>query len=358
MLENNNIVVLGRRRAGKTSIIRTLVDHLDPKDAVGLDPTERTSAHHIDSFLPLTFWDTPAHARSERSAPANAHMADQTDLPWSEVCALICVIDAQDDVFPSDSACIIVDAYEHNPNISFHIFAHKIDGHSDDYSSEITQGIKEGIDAEIEYFLETPSNFKRHYHLTSIYDSSIFVAFSRVLRELLKVNTFTEQLDDLCDKLNSTCSMERTYIFDIPNRIYLAADNSPSDGSSFATMSAYLTFLLQFSGIYSHLNDSLDPSTASGQANGGRDTHQMPTAGRYAYSTARLTKDISLAFWQLNNSLALVTMLRTDTMAKQAGLLEYNIAFFRRGVVDLYDLAQLQGPVLSTVQSAEVSVPH
>ncbi|KAE8225749.1 hypothetical protein CF319_g1534 [Tilletia indica] len=355
MLQNNNIVVLGRRRAGKTSIIRTLADHLDPKDAVGLDPTEQTSVTHVDSILPLTFWDTPPQARSERLPPEIAHIADQTDLEWSEVCALIWVMDAQNESsgIEADAACIAADAFTHNPKISIHIFLHKIDGHSDDYTIDIKQTIEDGIDSELR-FLGAPFDFKRHFHLTSIYDSSIFVAFSRVIRELLHVNTFADQLDGLCDKLNSTCSMERTYIFDVPNRIYVAADNSPSDGSSFATMSAYLTFLLQFSGIYSRLSEMVGPSgavaSANGQSNGGKVTRRMPTAGRYAYSTARLTKDISLAFWQLNDSLALVTMIRTDILAKQAGLLEYNVAFFRRGVVNLYELAQLQAPVLAASQ--------
>ncbi|KAL9935475.1 hypothetical protein V8E36_005823 [Tilletia maclaganii] len=353
---NNNIVVLGRVRAGKTSIIRTLVNHLDPKDAVGLDPTDSSSSYHLDSFIPLVLWDTPGQTKPDRAPKHLAHVADPTQLAWEDVCALIYVIDAQDHVYHTDLSFTIADAYEHNPNISFHIFVHKIDGHSDDYSSEVLQGVEEGVDDQLRYELDTYPDVKRHYHMTSIYDSSIFVAFSRVLRQLLTANTFAEQLDVLCDKFNTTCSMERTYIFDIPNRIYLATDNSPSDSSAFTTMSAYLKFLLQFAGIYSRLQESVTtdgaPDIGTAHSAGARRLSHAASAapGRYASSTARLTKDISLAFWQLNNSLALVTMLRTNTYATQAGLLEYNIAFFRRGVNNLYELAQQQGPVLSVVE--------
>ncbi|KAK0555576.1 GTP-binding protein gtr2 [Tilletia horrida] len=360
--QQNNVVVLGRTRAGKTSIIRTLVDHLDPNDAIGEDPTTETSAHAVESFIPLTFWDTPGMNKSNRSSPDNV-LADQTSLPWSDVCALVYVIDAQDMVFHTDLSYTIADAYEKNPRISIHIFVHKIDGHSDEYSLDVAQSLEESVEGELRYEMEVTGDLDIHYHLTSIYDSSIFVAFSRVIRELMKTNTFTHQLDDLCDRLNSTCSMERTYIFDVPNRLYLAADNSPSDGNAFSTMSAYLKFLLQFSGIYSHLQE---PGPGAGEApseeNGNllgvpqkeRPPARLPiSTGRYASSTARLTKDISLAFWQLNNSLALVSMLRTDTYAKQAGLLEYNIAFFRRGVTNLYELAQLQGPVLNVSRTSD-----
>ncbi|KAK0537617.1 GTP-binding protein gtr2 [Tilletia horrida] len=367
-LEKNNVVVLGRRRAGKTSIVRTLVDHLDPKNAVGMDPTPLVSTHEVASFIPLTLWDTPGATREDRAPLEHAPFVDRTDLPWTDVCALIYVVDSQDDVFHQDIVYYLLDAFEHNPKISFHIFIHKIDGHSDEYSHEILQTVSERVDADLEYELgeALPKLIKRKYHMTSIYDTSLFVAFSRVIRELLQANTFAQQLDALCDRLNSTCSMERTYIFDIPNRLYLATDNSPSDGNSFSTMSAYLKFLIQLSEIYSKLRDTVDAgeeedddddeSNQAAIANGTKQS--QPTAGRYASSTARLTKDISLAFWQLNNSLALVTMLRTDTFSKQAGLIEYNISFFRRGVVKLYELAQLQGPVLTAEPATAAEEPN
>ena len=61
---------------------------------------------------------------------------------------------------------------------------------------------------------------------------------------------------------------------------------------------------------------------------------------RWASSVTRLQPDRSLCFWQINHRLALIAIIHSDVHAKQTGLIDYNITFFRRAVQGLYSLAQ------------------
>lgn len=64
------------------------------------------------------------------------------------------------------------------------------------------------------------------FHLTSIYDHSIFEAFSKVVQKLIvELPTLENLLNILC----SYSGIEKVYLFDISTKIYIATDSSPVD---------------------------------------------------------------------------------------------------------------------------------
>jgi len=107
-----------------------------------------------------------------------------------------------------------------NPLIHFEIFIHKVDGLSDDYKIETQRDIHQRLHDE---FLDSGlDSIHLSFYLTSIYDYSIFEAFSKVIQKLMP------QLPTLESLLNILCSnsgMEKAFLYDIASKIYIATDS-------------------------------------------------------------------------------------------------------------------------------------
>jgi Ras-related GTP-binding protein C/D len=74
-------------------------------------------------------------------------------------------------------------AYQVNQNIKFEVFIHKVDGLSDDRKLEAQRDIHgRATDDLADAGLE---GIHLSFYLTSIYDHSIFEAFSRVVQKLI-----------------------------------------------------------------------------------------------------------------------------------------------------------------------------
>jgi Ras-related GTP-binding protein C/D len=143
-LPPQNILLLGLRRSGKSSLLSVVYKALPPHETLFLDSTLRS--HHLDvcAWEPVRFWDGPGLSASATEGGAGAAAAVQEKgkatgtaggLEWTQVGAVIFVIDAQDDYFDALARLhsVLLDAYAHNPEILFHVFVHKVDGLSDDY---------------------------------------------------------------------------------------------------------------------------------------------------------------------------------------------------------------------------------
>ena len=125
--------------------------------------------------------------------------------------ALVFVIDVQEDCLDALNRIVLTVsyAYKMNPKIHFEVFIHKVDGLSDDYkigklfnsltSSDTQRDILQRLTDEF-----TDAGLEAVYlsfYLTSIYDHSIFEAFSKVTQKLIS------QLPTLESLLNILCSV-------------------------------------------------------------------------------------------------------------------------------------------------------
>lgn len=111
--------------------------------------------------------------------------------------AVVFIIDAQDEYSESISTFlnVVQRVYKLNQNIIFEVFIHKVDCVSDDNKLEIQRDIytrikDDLIDIDLEFV-------KISYHLTSIYDHSIFEAFSKVVQKLIPQLPVLENLLDI-----------------------------------------------------------------------------------------------------------------------------------------------------------------
>lgn len=170
-----NILILGLRRSGKSSIVEVVYKSLPPDDSLFLESTLKCTPFVVNTIQPVRIWDGTgnaessaltaqqsqgAHGRSSKSAGNGQSDGSTTgnvkgkhawgtggQLFWVDTAAVIFVIDSQDDFYDAIDRLndVIIDAYSHNPLIQFHIFVHKVDGHSTDYRYDTLQNIQSRV---------------------------------------------------------------------------------------------------------------------------------------------------------------------------------------------------------------------
>lgn len=69
------------------------------------------------------------------------------------------------------------------------------------------------------------------FYLTSIYDHTVFEAFSRVVQKLMPEQQYST-LENLLNDLISNSNMEKSFLFDVVSKIYIATDSNPVDSHS------------------------------------------------------------------------------------------------------------------------------
>lgn len=68
----------------------------------------------------------------------------------------------------------------------------------------------------------------------------------------------------------------------------------------------------------------------------------QPARGKYTYSTMWMVGEMGLAFYQIDNHFALVAIIRKDSQEQSAGLIQYNMSWFRRTISELITVIQTQ----------------
>jgi Ras-related GTP-binding protein C/D len=233
-------------------------------------------------------WDLPGHLNY-------LDPAFDTSAIFSEIGALIWVIDAQDDYFEAVARlnATILNLQTTYPNISVNVFVHKVDGLSDDYRVDTYQDIIHRVHDELmDAGYDNPSV---KFHQTSIYDHSIFEAFSSIIQKLIpEIGTLESLLSSLC----RTCKMEKAYLFDVLSKIYIASDDTPSRIGDYEVCSDYIDVVVDVSEIYgwdrTEANDNdpryegvRDDGVDAGGENGNQDAESLiimeKKLGNYLY---------------------------------------------------------------------------
>jgi Ras-related GTP-binding protein C/D len=185
-------------------------------------------------------WDLPGHLDYFDSA-------FDTDNIFEEIGALIWVIDAQDEYLDAIQRLnmTILNLQSSYPDINIEVFVHKVDGLSDDFRGDTFRDIIQRVQDELSDngYEQAPISF----YQTSIYDHSIFEAFSKVIQKLIpQLPTLEALLNNLC----GACNIEKAYLFDIMSKIYIATDTSPTDITTYEVCSDYIDVVIDVSEIY------------------------------------------------------------------------------------------------------------
>lgn len=358
------VLVLGLRRAGKSSLCKVVYENFQPNDTLFLPPTARVQKYNIATFQHWQLWDIPGTVLLKGGDIRDSDLLSGIDVAWSDVQAIIFVIDAQDDYYDALDKlnAVILGAYKRNHHIHMHVFINKVDGLSEDYKFDTQRDVEQRVaEALIDLSNDVqgpdgePVQLDRkvsvRFYLTSVFDSSVFVAFSRIQQCLLhgrdsdielltSANTsepsahssapptprrfvsLHEALENACILLCSSCHMEKAYVFDVPSRTFVAADTSPFDAPLFEVMFEYIKFLRSFSKLYANAPAAVARNKPI-RTNRTRD---------WSASVMRLSGDTCVAFWQLDryaypasssyfSHLSLLAVVRSSIQMANSGIL-------------------------------------
>jgi Ras-related GTP-binding protein C/D len=190
----------------------------------------------------FTIWDFPGDYYGE----------DQPQV-FAGSTSLIFVVDAQDEPYDhvlQSFTNVVTRALEVNPNIAVEVFINKVDGElflSDESKYDCRRDVMTQVTDELADAGVSPDSIHIRYHLTSIYDHSIYEALSRVVQRLIPQ---LPTLENLLNVLVSTCSMEKAYLFDVVSKLYISTDSGPVDMQSVELCSDMIDVVLDVSGIY------------------------------------------------------------------------------------------------------------
>ena len=199
----------------------------------------------------------------------NSQENDADTQVFGRATALIFVLDAQDE--PYDHVLqhfteTVKRAARANPHIAIEVFINKVDGElflSDEAKYDCRRDVMQQVSDELADAGVMPESVQISYHLTSIYDHSVFEAFSRVVQKLIPQ---LPTLENLLNVLVSTCAMEKAYLFDVASKLYISTDSSPVDMQSVELCSDMIDVVLDVSGIYGGGDQDGGKKTIEGDA--------------------------------------------------------------------------------------------
>lgn len=181
------------------------------------------------------------------------------DSIFTGVGGIIWVIDAQDNYMEPIGRVtdIILQLTELYPTIKYAVFVHKTDSLTEDYREDTIRDIMQRTSDELfDNGLENPPV---SYHATSIYDHSIFEAFSKVIQSLVpQLPTY----EALLNTLAATCRFQKVFLIDVMSKVYIAADTSPSTMATYELASDYVNAIMDLSDMYGYDRKQSQPPDA------------------------------------------------------------------------------------------------
>jgi Ras-related GTP-binding protein C/D len=296
---------------------------------------ERTLVDHTP-LCRFTMWDFPGDYYGEEGGAGSASSV------FSGPASLVFVVDAQDEPYDhvlQSFTSAVTRALEVNPGIAVEVFINKVDGElflSDESKYDCRRDVMTQVGDELADAGLSPDSIQIRYHLTSIYDHSIYEALSRVVQRLIAQ---LPTLENLLNVLVSTCSMEKAYLFDVVSKLYISTDSGPVDGQSIELCSDMLDVVLDVSGIYGlgpshavHHGGGGNGSSSSGDGDSGEGAEEGVDADsaydRDSASVIRLSNGMVLYLKEVDTMLALVCITRAENFKKKP-LINYNIGCLR-----------------------------
>jgi len=308
--EKPKILLIGMRKSGKSSIQKVVFHKMSPSETLFLESTNKIVKNDISnsSFIQFQVWDFPGQleAYDPNFNP---------EFIFGKCGALIFVIDATDTTVEALKKLHLTmkKAYTINPDITFEIFIHKVDSLTDDAKMECHRNVREQCLEDIEE--SKLQGVHPSFYLTSIYDHSIFEAFSKVVQKLIPQ---LPNLENLLNILYSRNRLEKAFLIDVVSKIYVATDSSPVDMQTYELCTDMIDVVVDVSCIYGMKDDS-----------------ERLAYDQESKAIIKLNNGLVLYLREVNKFLALVCLMRKDNFDKH-GLLDYNFQCFKQAIVDIF----------------------
>ena len=159
------------------------------------------------------------------------------------------------------------------------------------------------------------------YHLTSIYDHTIYEHLSKVVQKLLPQVQFISMM---MDTLISRSNIQKAFLFDVMTKIYIATDSSPVNMMHYEICSELIDVLIDVTCIYG----------VDGEGNGSKFDHKSSSFIRLGHTDP--SQNIVLYLREVDTCLALVCLINESEIYKHH-LINYNIDRFKEGLKKIFE---------------------
>ncbi|XP_033251421.1 ras-related GTP-binding protein D-like [Drosophila miranda] len=174
------------------------------------------------------------------------------------------------------------------------------------------------------------------FHLTSIYDHSIFEAFSKVVQKLIPQ---LPTLENLLNIFIPNSGIEKAFLFDVVSKIYIATDSSPVDMQAYELCCDMIDVVIDLSSIYSSEETAFDSGSSS---------------------LIKLNNNTILYLREVNKFLrevCEVCILREENFNRQ-GVIDYNFICFRDAISEVFELRLKRQKQLENNEDEDLADDH
>ena len=259
-------VILAGLSSGKTSIRRVIFDKIPPYEVELSKQASQYYHSQLYSFgyCKLNITEFPSLFSFEKNFKEAENYLIKCDI-------LIFIIDykkynlsTQDHInYFKNNILPILNKYK---KISLYIFIHNIDNYNTNsilqsqYNEEVNC-IKNEIIQIYKNYNKTFNidDFKKNFFITSIYNSTLYEAFSTILQNIIP------QYQNLCiliEEVCKNCCIDNAYLFDINNKFCLAYNSSLKKVNMFDICLNMIDFAVEMGNIYeeneNNINDNFD----------------------------------------------------------------------------------------------------
>lgn len=321
---NATILLMGLRRGGKSSICKVVFHNMQPLDTLYLESTSKPTSEQFLSLIDLSVMELPGQLNYFEPTYDSERL-------FSSVGALVYVIDSQDEYLNAltNLSMIIEFAYKVNPNIHIEVLIHKIDGLSEDYRIDAQRDIMQRTGDELlDLGLE---GVQVLFYLTSIFDHSIYEAFSRIVQKLIPE---LPSLENMLDNLVAHSSIDKVFLFDVNSKIYVATDSSPVDIQTYEVCAEFIDITIDLDDLYVD-SEQKDRTPAKDGIK----------------SISYLSNGSILYLKQMIRGLALVALIRNDeeaaddkaeSMDELLTIIDYNVGLFKNALMKMWESSRFK----------------
>jgi Ras-related GTP-binding protein C/D len=308
-----DIIITGFSKSGKSSIKKVLFEKLEPQKT--LFPQSQNTEKHLNVEIGYSSFFI-----REFPAEFNPESMRKKDVIYLQNCnSLVYIIDSND----IEIAKIIMHfklifdaAIKINSNIKFYTFYHKFDNV---YCSSSIDKRKMLNDIKIKLKeISKEANINCQFFVTSIFDFSIFEAFSEVISTMGPEQTF---ISSLLDNFSTSCKIDNIFLYDINYKICFARDSAPKDESF-----EKLTLLIE---MYSETNSLLEDLTED-QAPPDEDSYLIVKKSDIDSNRTNITFYIKM----ISKNICLLCKCDSENLEKER-LINYNIEQLKKGIKEI-----------------------
>ncbi|KAL4483287.1 hypothetical protein ABPG72_007929 [Tetrahymena utriculariae] len=305
-----DVVFLGLSKAGKTSIIRTLTSKCQPNYQAIFETTQKVEKSELTIAGNLiNIYDFYGTFQIENAKPEEKEYLKKCT-------SIVYIIDGQNETYEEAVNYfekLFAEIVQINPKCNYHFFVHKIDNDGFATLDKKTAIISQIKGQLIDYF-NSYQNINPNYdiNMTNWQDQTLSEAFSKVIQKVIPQVSY---IASLLTSLVTNSKMEKAFLFDQVNKLYIATDAGPFDQNTYQMCFEMIDVFLDISFIYDP-NDNGQIKNSEGSL------------------SIKLSDNTVLLMKSFKEYLCLICIIKQENYVRPF-IIDYNIEEFCKGLEEM-----------------------